>query len=152
MQRLQRSRTMRLRRQAATALAAEGSNTDIKSLGYALIMDSDTTIRVTIVPKSGFTGTITATVDGEAVEVKKISNVKYAVDIPNVQAHELSKKHTIVITTENGTVTLTGSGLLDAYTTDDTVQKAAIAIWRYSQFADIVKGTADVNKTNGSNR
>ena len=135
------------------ALAAEGSNTDIKSLGYALIMDSDTTIRVTIVPKSGFTGTITATVDGEAVEVKKISNVKYAVDIPNVQAHELSKQHTIAITTENGTVTLTGSGLsfvkilLDAYTTDDTVQKAAVAIWRYSQFADIVKGnTPEANK------
>ena len=135
------------------ALAAEGSNTDIRSLGYALIMDSDTTIRVTIVPKSGFTGTITATVDGEAVEVKKISNVKYAVDIPNVQAHELSTKHTIVITTENGTVTLTGSGLsfvkilLDAYSTNDMVQKAAIAIWRYSQFADIVKGnTPEANK------
>ena len=138
---------------ASHALAAEGSNSDIKSLGYALIMDSDTTIRVTIVPKSGFTGTITATVDGEAVEVNKISKVKYAVDIPNVQAHELSTKHTIVITTDNGTVTLTGSGLsfvkilLDAYTTDDTVQKAAVAIWRYSQFADIVKGnTPQANK------
>ena len=85
--------------------------------------------------------------------------MKYAVDIPNVQAHELSKQHTIVITTENGTVTLTGSGLsfvkilLDAYTTDDTVQKAAVAIWRYSQFADIVKGDpADIDKDNGSNR
>ena len=131
---------------ASHALAVEGSNTDIKSLGYALVMDSDTTIRVTIVPKSGFTGTITATVDGEAVEVKKISKVKYAVDIPNVQAHELSKQHTIEITTENGTVTLTGSGLsfvkmlLDAYPNNETVQNAAIAIWRYSKFADIVRG------------
>ncbi|MBR0437217.1 MAG: InlB B-repeat-containing protein, partial [Clostridia bacterium] len=133
---------------ASHALAVEGSNTDIKSLGYALVMDSDTTIRVTIVPKSGFTGTITATVDGEAVEVKKISKVKYAVDIPNVQAHELSTKHTIEITTENGTVTLTGSGLsfvkmlLNAYPDNETVQNAAIAIWRYSKFADDVRGVS----------
>ena len=89
--------------------------------------------------------------------MKKISNVKYAVDIPNVQAHELSKQHTIAITTDNGTVTLTGSGLsfvkilLDAYSTNEMVQKAAVAIYRYSQFADIVKGNpADVNKDNGS--
>ena len=130
---------------ASHALNVTGGCSDIKSLNYALLMDSDTTIRVTIVPQSGFTGTITATVDGEAAEVKTLG-AKYAVEIENVQAHELSKQYTIAITTGNGTLTMTGSGLsyvkmmLTAYAGNDVAINAAIAIYRYSKFADVVHG------------
>ncbi len=130
---------------ASHALNVTGGCSDIKSLNYALLMDSDTTIRVTIVPQSGFTGTITATVDGEAAEVKTLG-AKYAVEIENVHAHELSKQYTIAITTGNGTLTMTGSGLsyvkmmLTAYAGNDVAINAAIAIYRYSKFADVVHG------------
>jgi len=130
---------------ASHALAVEGTCTDIKNLGYALYMDSATSLRVTIVPASGFTGTFTATVDGEEATVTKVSKTKYMVEVKGIMANGLSKKHTIVIGTENGSVTLTGSGLtyvqmmLRAGASNANIQNAAVAIYRYSKFADILK-------------
>jgi hypothetical protein len=38
------------------------------------------------------------------------------------------------------------------YASNQAGQNAAVAIYRYSKFADIVKGNPeDINKTNGSN-
>ena len=141
-----------------TATSFEAHITARKSLNYALLMDSEMTIRVTIVPVTGFTGTFTATVDGESVEVTKLGKSKYVVDIKNVQAHQLSTEHTIVIGTEDGgSYTLIGSGLsfvkmmLAAYAGNDVAINAAIAVYRYSKFANIVNGnSSDINKTNGN--
>ena len=139
---------------ASHALNVTGGCSDIKSLNYALLMDSEMTIRVTIVPVTGFTGTFTATVDGESVEVTKFGKSKYVVDIKNVQAHQLSTEHTIVIGTEDGgSYTLIGSGLsfvkmmLKAYAGNDVAINAAIAVYRYSKFADVLMGnTPEANK------
>ena len=71
---------------------------------------------------------------------------QYLVEIPNVQAHQLSHKYTIEITTENGTITLIGSGLsyanmmLAGANGNTVTQNAAIALYRYSKAADVVKG------------
>ena len=118
--------------------------------------------------KSSFSGTLTAT----ATYVDNNGNIqtadctltsqtatKFLIEIPNIQAHQLSHKFEIAISTDNGTLKLTGSALTYAQMllanteeyTGTAMQDAMIAFYRYSQAADVVKGNpADISKTNGS--
>ena len=82
------------------------------------------------------------------------------IEIPNVQAHQLSRMYEIVISSDEGALTLRGSALsyvnmmlAGAEEYDGSVmQDAAIAFCRYSTFADIVKGNpSDIDKVSGSN-
>ncbi len=130
---------------APYALVAEGNTPDV-ALSYKLELETEMALRVILVPKNGYTGSITATLDGANCAVTPVDGMsKYIVECPNVKAHQLSKTHTFVITTENGSVTIKGSGLsyahmmLQMYRNDPVGQHAAIAIYRYSKFADILK-------------
>jgi hypothetical protein len=124
------------------ALKVEGSCSDIQTLSFRLELDHMTEIRVIVTAKDGFSGTFTATVDGKATNVTKGSENRYVIGIPDVPAHQLSRKHTIVISTANGTVTLTGSALsyvnmmLETSGGNPAERDAAIALCRYSGFAD----------------
>ena len=110
-------------------------------------------IHVIVTMKKGFSGTLTATADNADCEIEQKTDRQFIVKIKNVQAHQLSHKFEIVIGTENGTLTLTGSGLsyvnmmFAMYASNPAGQNAAVAIYRYSKFADIVKGnTPEANK------
>ena len=152
---------------ASHALSVETSGSvtnDIRKLGYTIDFESTMALRVTVTVKSDYTGTVTANWtsekgdSGECTVSQPSTNDTsvYLVEVPNIMAHQLSDKYTITITTENGTITLTASALsyaqmmLASANGNTTTQNAMIAFYRYSKFADIVKGTpADVEKTDG---
>ena len=95
----------------------------------------------------GFTGTLTAAADGKSYAATRQTDTKYLIEIPNVYPHHLSHKFGITIKTENGSLTLTGSGLsyvrtmLTKANGDATIQNAAIALYRYSKAANDVKSS-----------
>ncbi len=128
------------------ALVAESNCTDIQKLSYKLEFESETEIHVIVTMKKGFSGTLTATADGADCEIEQKTSRQFIVKIKNVQAHQLSHGFEIVIGTENGALTLTGSGLsyvnmmFAMYASNQAGQNAAAAIYRYSNFADILKG------------
>ena len=130
---------------AEHAIAVTGSNSDIRKLNYTVNFESRMSIHLIVQMQSGFSGTLTVTADGEPCTVTYQSGTKYLIEIGNVQAHQLSHRFEIAITTENGTLTLTGSGLsyaqmmLAGANGNTVTQNAMIAFWRYSQAADAVK-------------
>ena len=118
---------------------------DISNIGFSLLLDSKTSIRVYLTPADGFNGTFTSvTVDGKSATVTPKSGM-YMIEIQNISAHELSTTHTVVVTTANGTATITVSALsyvyrlLEVYPTDTVAKNAAVAIYRYSLAADAYK-------------
>ncbi len=112
---------------------------DIEAITYALLLDSETAIKVYFTPSSEYTGTPSVTVDGNAYTAKKTGG-RYVVVIPNISAHQLIVSHTIELTTTKGTATVTVSalsyvkGALDYYTDADP-QNAMAAIYAYSKAA-----------------
>ena len=68
------------------------------------------------------------------------SGKRYYVEIPNIPAHQLNRNHTIVLTTNGGTVTLQLSALsyvklLFDQRTDSISRNAAASILRYANAA-----------------
>ena len=114
---------------------------DFRKLSFALVCDSATEMRILFRVASGYIGTLTATVDGTAINVTELGTSK-AVQIANIPAHMLSESHTIVITTGNGSATITASALayvkvlLSAYPNNANATNAAAAIYGYSAAAD----------------
>ncbi len=114
---------------------------DYNKVSFALVCDSATEIRFLFkVPKT-YEGTFEATVGGDSFEVTMLGTSK-AVQIKNVPAHMLSKTYEIVVTTENGSATITASALsyvkilLSAYPNNANATNAAAAIYGYSAAAD----------------
>ena len=131
---------------ASHAISVSGSNTDISKMTYKVNFESDMAIHMIIAMKPEYTGTLTATTeDGVECVITQQTATKYMVEVPNVQAHLLSHKYTIHITTDSGTLTVVGSGLSYAHMMlasangDPLVQNAMIAFYRYSKYADLVK-------------
>ncbi len=117
---------------------------DFGTPSFAVMCDSATEIRLLFkVPKT-YEGTFEATVDGDSFEVTMLGSRK-AVQIKNVPAHMLSKTYEIVVTTENGSATITASVLsyvkilLSAYPDNASAKNAAAAIYGYSAAADAFK-------------
>lgn len=117
----------------------ENDGAAIQKLSFATVLDSATAIRLLITPTSGYTGTFAAEADDETIDVTMLGQRK-AVQITNIPAHELSKTHTITVTTEGGTATITVSALsyvkllFNAYETT-LVRNAASAILGYATAA-----------------
>jgi Leucine-rich repeat (LRR) protein len=118
--------------------------TDIRKIGAATVLDSETAIRLMLTPVQGYTGTITATADG-GKEVKVTpSGDRYIVEIPNIGAHELTKTYTVTITTANSEATVTLSALsyvklLFNANTAELTRSAASAILAYAMAAQAYK-------------
>ena len=117
---------------------------DFSNLSFALMCDSATEIRILFTVSKSYTGTFTATVDGDSFDVTMLGQRK-AVQITNIPAHELSKIYEIVVTTDNGSATITASALsyvkilLAAYAGNSVAENAAAAIYGYSAAADAFK-------------
>ncbi|MBR5620128.1 MAG: choice-of-anchor J domain-containing protein, partial [Clostridia bacterium] len=89
----------------------ENNGADIRNLSFTTVFDSATAVRILITPTSGYTGELMAAESGgKALNVSK-EGKRYAVVIPNLAAHELSKTYTITVTTDGGTATITVSAL-----------------------------------------
>ncbi len=113
---------------------------EIRKIGAATVLDSETAIRITLTPISGYTGTITATADGGKDATVTPSGSRYIVVIPNIAAHELTNTYTVTITTANSTATVTLSALsyvklLFNGNTEAPARNAASAILSYAMAA-----------------
>ncbi len=122
---------------------------DLKSLLMSLALDSSTTIVVTVKTSDEYRGTVTASIDGgEASPMSRVSKGKYRIKIIGIPSHELSKIHTITVTTTEGhTADASFSALsyiapaLNYYTDDAAVQNAMASIYMYSNAADELKSS-----------
>ena len=121
------------------AISVQSGTADITGVTFTTVMDSETSIRLFFKRASGYTGTVTATVDGSPATIKE-SGSRYYVEIPNIPAHRLNLRHTVVLTTDGGTLTLQLSALsyvklLFDNRTDAIARNAAAAILNYANAA-----------------
>ena len=118
-------------------------DSDLSNITYALIMDSDTALRFTIKPQSGYTGPITVYLDGNKVTPKKVGS-NYQVTVSGISAHKLGDPHMLTVETKNGTAEFGASALSYAYdaVTDplDSSEKLAMcALYDYYSAAKAYK-------------
>ncbi len=124
-------------------LSCDNNGAELGGIGFSLVMDSATTIRLLLKPTTGYSGPFAVTMDGQSYTPVP-SGGRYAVEIENVAAHQLSRAHTIIVTTNGGTATITLSGLSYAHllfsgAANDVTRNAASALWAYSNAADTYK-------------
>ena len=123
-------------------IACENSDDNISRLTFALVLDSATEIRLLFKTQNTYTGSLSATVDGASFAVTEVDSKK-AVQIVNIPAHQLSKSYAIVISTDNGQLTINVSALsyvkVLIASSQATMQNAACAIYCYSAAADAYK-------------
>ena len=117
------------------------NSSGIDDVKFALMLDSETTIILCLIPKSDYTGEVSAYVDSNKTDnmaVKYGNN--YTVSIGNISAHELGKTHTVEITTQNPnsesdsfTVKMSAlSYVQGAIHNDDTdLKRAVTSLYRY---------------------
>ena len=118
---------------------------DIEKITFALVLDSSTSIYLYIKPAEGYTGSVSAAVDGTAAEAESLAGGRYRVMTPGISAHKLGDNYTVTITTDNGTSTVRISAMSYAYacisntsSTEDAKNSAA-ALYSYYKAADTFK-------------
>lgn len=124
------------------------SNGDITDVNYTLALGSGTDILVYFTPKAGCE---LSGVKLDNVEIKDQvttdENGRYCVRIADIAAHQLGSTHTVVLTTANGSVTVTVSamsyvqGVLSGNPDADAKNMAA-ALYRYWQAAVDMKANS----------
>ena len=107
------------------------------------MLDSATAIRLLFTPAAGYSGSFTATVDGEPAEVRKVGS-RYMIEIKDIVARNLGKNYEIVILSDNGSATinicaLSYIRLMFRMYTDTVSQNAAAAFYSYAMAADAFK-------------
>ncbi len=126
---------------ANSAISYSNNGANLSDMSFALVLDSETTVRLFLKPASGYTGSFTVTVDGVDADAVLQSNGFYRVELVNIPAHALSRTHTVIVTTGSGSATIRFSALsyvsilFRAYSSADA-QNAAAALWAYSKAAD----------------
>ena len=129
------------------AIVRDPGNSKIDHVAFSLYLDTETSIYVYLYVKDGYTGTVTATLDGGNSNVaEKISENQYRVKINNISAHLLGEKHNILVNAE-GEFTVTVSALSyvqgilasDAYKNNTEAVNAVIALYYYYSAAHTYK-------------
>ncbi len=114
---------------------------DIRKATFTLVLDSRTALRIYVTSVSGYSGAISATIDGTPAEMIPEGS-RYIVELPNVPAHLLSTPHTFAVTTDHGTTTVVISGLSFAQAMINTGKpdsvNTAVALYYYSKAANVV--------------
>ena len=125
---------------------------DIETVTHSLLLDSNTEINVYFKPGESCGRNVSVSVDGgPAAEYTRASDGRYCVKISGISAHQLSKDHTVTVTTAEGrtaTVTVSALSYVNSalnYYTDNTdpqhmdARNAVAAIYAYSKAADAYK-------------
>ena len=82
-------------------ISRDPGNSGIEKVTFSLDLDSETRINLYLYPKEDFSGDVSCTVNGEAVEAK-LSDGKYWLVIPNIAAHKLGEEYTVNVKTAKG--------------------------------------------------
>ena len=119
----------------------------IEKVTFSLYLDSDTALYFYLKPNDGFSGDVTALIDGENV-AEKVGD-RYRVAVPDISAHLLGTEYTVDVNA-GGNFQLKASAMsyvklaFDAYTgttdKDEHAQKAMTALYRYYAAAAAMKG------------
>ena len=122
---------------------------DITRLTISLTLDSRTAFNLHITPVVGYTGDVSAKVEGMKVQVRKMNDGRYQISVLDIDASKLGRELEFVITTENGDSTFKASPLYYANmalgnsveNVDEETRNAMVSIYRYFNAADhYVKG------------
>ena len=120
------------------------SNGDIpKKASYTLLVESETKVRASFTPDSGYNGTFSVTLDGKEYTAVKNGD-KYVVDTPGIPSYDLDKAYMIVATTDHGTSSIRISALSYVKSvlnssTNTTAQNAMASIYYYATAAKAYK-------------
>ena len=87
------------------------NNSDITNIGYRLDLRSRTTLEVAVQLPEDYTGTVSATIEGENEPVLALKNNTYSVKITNIPAQSLGTPCEITFTTDSGSWTVKVSAL-----------------------------------------
>ncbi|MBP5271279.1 MAG: hypothetical protein ILO42_10015, partial [Clostridia bacterium] len=116
-------------------------DSQIEAVTFSLNLESETAIRIYLKVCNGYTGTVTATVNGTPVDCVMQNDGRYRIEIGGIAAHQLGDVFNVSVSA-GGTCTVSVSGLSYVYTMlnstsgvfdNDTCHKAAVAIYRYYQ-------------------
>ena len=132
------------------AISASNSDTNIKSLTFTVVFDSETTIRLILKPVSDFTGDLYVRVVGGKDSTVSLKSKRWTVEIPNIAAHQLGDAHEILARTDNSggstwTSCITVSNLsvmsyaLQLLNGNEAAQNAGAAIYYYWRAAKALK-------------
>ncbi len=102
-------------------------NADIKAVSYSLTLDTDTAINLFITTADGYTGSVTASIGGNALDVIQTGG-RYKIVIAGIPANLLGDMKTVTITTTSGTSTVRVSALSYAYAAFDDSDEARMAM------------------------
>ena len=119
-------------------------NSGIQSIGYRLVLDSDTALELFIRPASGYSGKVCAysrgaigITDTNANLAVKQSDGRYLVQISGISAHQLDYMNTIQVVTDRGEFDVKVSALsyvdtiLNSDKYNDNMKKAVTSLYRY---------------------
>lgn len=114
-------------------------NDDIQKITYSMLFETDNSICVYVYPKSTYTGSVSATLDGQACTVTDVNGngSKYQIKISNFSAVAFTTTHSIVISTDAGDVNVSVSAfsylrsLLNKYNEGTAEANAAAAAYNY---------------------
>lgn len=128
---------------AEKALVTNYASPDIEKISYSLYPDSDTSIKIFIKLVSGYTGPVTAKINGEEAQAVLQADGRYLVVIPNLAAHRLGQTYDVVIETESGVNALSVSAMsyvnavlnADVYQDNAVAKDAVSAIGKYYEAA-----------------
>ena len=83
----------------------------IDKVSLSLTLESNTMLNIYFTPVSGYTGTPTATVDGQTAEVQTLEDGRFRLSIPNIEAYRLGNKYNIRLKTGSYVTTVQVSAM-----------------------------------------
>ena len=81
-------------------IMAGNTDPNIRNLSYTLVLDSETTLCMTLKPITGFTGDLYVREDDNAVVTIPLQSKRWMVEIPNIPAHLLGQKYMLDMYTD----------------------------------------------------
>jgi len=118
-------------------------DSQIDRVFFTLNMESETALWFRLTVKEGYTGTVTATVDGEAANCVKQKDGSYLIKYPGISASKLGDEYTFTVTA-GGEVTIKASALsyvhmvLNSDSTafnNDEAHYAVVSLYKYYEAA-----------------
>ena len=121
------------------AFGKDLGSSQVAKVSYSLDLQSKTDLRVYFTLQPGYTGAVTATLDGSPVTAARLSDGRYCVTVPSIAAHELGTAHSIVLSAGGAcTVTVSALSYVDAALrssskvfANDTARAAVASLYDY---------------------
>ena len=121
------------------AIIRDTGDSMVDKVTYSLSLESETTLNVYLKMKDGYTGTVTASIGGNAVEAVQQTDGRYRIQIKNISADDLSDTYVIEISAGgNFTVSVSALSYVNTVLNSDsdtfnnaTAHYAVTSIYRY---------------------